>query len=239
MNHIIRKVIVVSAILFASELLTAQRVLISEDVAHERAIRNTQFGPNKKHYTHFTIFAGQILGASSDSLPAQYFGSGSFGFGFRYKNKITKWWAHGIDLAYNYQSFRIKQNDEKSFRTSEKYKKEAVNQHQLQSAYFWRFRIGQAGNYVGNYIDVGGFGSWTFANNHKWVQQKDTPNVKRIVTNNRQVNYLESIEYGVIGRVGFNKFSIYGKYRLSEIVKSQSSVQPKLPAIVVGMEIKI
>lgn len=239
MMNIRRKTICILVALFVWTSLDAQRVRLYEDVAHELAIRNTSFGPNKTHYTHLFLFAGQTFGASSDSLPINYFGSESFGLGFRYKNKIVGWWAHGLELGYNYQSYSIKQSDEKSFIDAEKYKKERLNLHQLQSAYFWRFRIGRAGNYLGRYVDLGVYGAWTFANTHKWVQTSDVSDAKRMVSKRKGVSYLESTEYGALGRIGFNKVAFFGKYRLSELLKPEDDNQPKLPPLTIGLELKI
>lgn len=229
----------VLALIVGHNSISAQRVRIFENVEQDLAKRNTKFGPNKQHYTHLFLFAGQALGASSDSLPINYVGSGSFGVGFRYKHKLARWWAHGFDLAYNYQSYRIKQSDEKGFINDEKYEKEILNMQQVQTSYFWRITIGRTGNYLGKYVDFGVFGAWAFANTHKWVQKNDEYNAKRMVVKTKGVDYIESVEYGALARIGFNKVAFFGKYRLSEVLKPQGDNQPKLPPLIIGFELKI
>lgn len=234
------KILLISAILLLSSItIKAQRTLLFEDVDKELATRSTNYGPNKTHYVHLYLLGGQILGETADSLPINFLGSNNYGVGVRYKNKITKWWSHGLELAYNYQIFNIAQKNNKSFRGNKQYEKERLNQHQLNPAYYWRFKIGRAGNYLGNYFDIGAYGSWTFANSHVWKTKENVADAKLAKIKYKQVNYLNPLEYGAIVRIGFNKIAITGKYRLTDIIKEQPNSTPTLPRLTIGVDIKI
>jgi hypothetical protein len=210
-----------------------------ENVESEWNKRNTNYGPNKKHYIYPYIKAGQVLGTSADSLPTKYWGSGNLGFGFRYKNKLTSWWSHGLDLNYNYQSFSIAQKDEKMLIDNNQYEKERLNLHQIAGSYYWRFQIGRAGNYLGKYLDIGGYGAWNMGKNHVIKSDNNIPGASKQKTKLKNVNYLEDIEYGVLARFGFPRVAFFGQYRLSTLLKNVPEDSEMLPNISVGLEINL
>ncbi len=234
-----KKLIILSLLFLAISTGFSQRYILFENVNSEWAERNTNFGPNKKHFVHTWIKAGQILGPSADSLPTKYWGSGNLAFGLRYKHKLTSWWSHGLDVGYNYQSFSIAQKDEKLLIDNNQYEKERLNFHQITGDYYWRFRLGRAGNYLGKFLDIGGYGAWNMGKNHVIKADEGIPDAKKQKTKLKNVNYLEDIEYGVITRVGFNRFVLFGKYRLSKLLKDIPENSDKLPAITVGLEIRL
>jgi hypothetical protein len=234
-----KRITILSLLLLIASVSYSQRYLLYENVEREWDERNTNYGPNKKHYIYPYMKGGQILGVSSDSLPVNYWGSGNIGLGLRYKHKLTSWWSHGLDISYNYQSFNIAQKDEKVFIDSDKHKKERLNIHQIAGNYFWRFRLGRAGNTLGKYFDIGGYGAWNFSKNHVIKENENLSNSKKQKVKLKNVDYLEDIEYGVIARIGFPRVALFGQYRLSDMLKNVPENSDKLPAITVGVEINL
>ncbi|PLX19144.1 MAG: hypothetical protein C0599_11270 [Salinivirgaceae bacterium] len=234
-----KKVIIFAILSFIFTTGFGQRYLLYDNVENEWAKRNTNYGPNKKHYFYPYLKAGQTIGASADSLPAKYWGSGSFGIGIRYKNKLTSWWSHGLDLSYNYQTYSIAQNNEKMLIDNIQYEKEKLNLHQIFGNYYWRFRMGRAGNYLGKFFDVGGYGAWNIGKNHVIKADEGIVNAKKQKTKFKNVDYLEDIEYGIIARIGFPRVAFYGQYRLSTLLKDMPDNSDKLPNIVVGIELSL
>lgn len=228
----IKKIIIILLLATFASHAFSQRFLLFENVDQELEERSTNYGPNKRHFVYPYLMGGQILGTSSDSLPVNYLQSGSFGMGLKYKHKLTSWWSHGLDLAYHYQHFGIAQESTKKFPDTEEYKKEKLAQHQLAGTYFWRFKLGRAGNYLGKYLDLGGYGAWSFTNNHIYKTDK-------IKVKNKQPDYMEEFEYGVMARIGVPRVSLYGKYRLSSLIKDQNNKSWELPAFTIGLELNL
>lgn len=233
------KIIIFSILLLSITNVFGQKYLLFENVESEWNKRNTNYGPNKKHYIYPWIKAGQILGASADSLPIKYWGSGSFGIGLRYKYKLTSWWSNGFDLGYNYQSISIAQKDEKMLIDNNQYEKERLNIHQITGSYYWRFRIGRAGNYLGKYFDIGGYGAWNFSKNHIIKTNDNIPNAEKQKTKLKNVSYIENIEYGVVARIGLPRVAFFGQYRLSNLLKDVPENSKTIPNITIGLEIKL
>ncbi len=239
LSIMIKKITIIIILITVATQAFPQRYLLFENVDKELEERNTNYGPNKRHFIYPYLMGGQILGNSNDSLPVNYLQSGSFGVGFKYKHKLTSWWSHGVELAYHYQDFGIAQKEIKSFPDTLEYKKEKLKQHQLAGTYFWRFRLGRAGNYLGKYLDIGAFGAWTFAGNHMYITDENVQNGKEMKVKVKQPDYMEPIEYGVMARIGVPRVSLYGKYRLSTLIKDQNGKSWELPAVTVGMELNL
>jgi hypothetical protein len=234
-----KKIIILSVLLSIASAVHSQRYLLYENVENQWAERNTNYGPNKKHYFYPYLKVGQIVGSTADSLPIKSWGSANWGIGLRYKHKLTSWWSHGLDMSYNYQSFSIAQKDEKMLIDNNEYKKERLNLHQISGNYYWRFRIGRAGNYLGKYLDLGGYGALNIGKNHIIKDDENILNAQKQKVKLKNVNYLEDIEYGVLARFGFPRVAFFGKYRLSTLLKNMPENSDKLPNITVGLEIRL
>jgi hypothetical protein len=97
-----------------------------------------------------------------------------------------------------------------------------------------RFNYGRRGNIIGKFIDLCAYGDWTFsASNNTKDKRQNGNHVKTRITH---LNYYNSTNYGVLARIGFNRYVFYGSYRLSNMFKSSANF-PELPRITVGLQI--
>lgn len=197
-------------------------------------------GPNKKKYNHFYFSYGNILGASeTDSVAAKIWGSYEFAFGYRFKYRVSQFYSLGFGINYNSKTYNIKQDSFKLFPNNVVHKWEKLVLRNLAFDVYNRFNYGKRGNYIGNFIDIGAYADWSFM--PVYVSYDEYTLVNSVsASNTRQIHkglvYVNTINYGVNARLGFNKYVLYASYRLSDIFKP-GYIYTELPRIVAGIQI--
>src|SRR5688572_29727495 len=102
---------------------SAQNVLLAQDVAKDSI--QEKFGPNLKHYTHFYLGYGFVVGPSENQgSQVKYPSSHEWVIGLRYKYKVGEVYALGLDLALTPQVFHLKQQKKKTLPTTIQYENE-------------------------------------------------------------------------------------------------------------------
>ncbi len=217
----------------------AQRVLLEEDV--EEYGRVLRYGPNLLHYTHAFVEWGWTAGSEEGSgCDIMYGYSHTFAFGARYKLKLAKYYAMGLDVSYLYQMFRIKQTQDKILPSSIQHDQEKLKFNHLSIEYFNRINFGRAGNRIGNFVDFGVFLNWAFNIKHYTEDSFDTPtqdgatHQERINTN---LNFTKNYNYGLRGRIGFGKYVISINYRISDLFNNRFDIE--LPRYSIGLQFGI
>ncbi len=211
----------------------AQEILLEQNVKAD-TIRPTH-GPNLKHFKcyylglSFPIYTNEEKNYTIPGL------SSSFDFGMRYKRKFNNLLACGLDLGLNSTAYKIKQNDSKSVPDTISNDKEKFQINTLTGSAFVRFNVGRRGNYIGNYLDLGGYAGWNMIKRHKTTNIVNDERVKVATT---RLKYVEDISYGVLARVGINKLAVSARYRLSNIFKSSYDM-PELPRLSLGFELSL
>ena len=124
------------------------------------------------------------------------------------------------------------------------YDKEKIMSNNLGGDIFMRFNIGKRTTKVGNYIDLGGYGDWAYRTSREVTVDAVDPNdpigSEYSTSTNFRLNYLEKINYGLQARIGYGKFVLFGKYRLSDMFTDEfkTAVSPTdLPRLIMGIEI--
>jgi hypothetical protein len=110
---------------------------------------------------------------------------------------------------------------------------------------FLRFNIGKRKNTVGNYIDLGAYGEWVYGSSWKMINEYagtvGSPlEFKRGVFTAENLEFLESINYGLQARIGYGKFVLFGKYRMSDMFTQNFKDNisgTDLPRLIVGLEL--
>lgn len=232
----IQRIFFLLALLVASAA-NAQHPLIEVDVASDTLRGN--YGQNKLHYVHFNSGLGFVASEpEGDSLALTYGMSYQAFSGFRYKLRLTNWLATGLDLNYVNTRYRIAQDSAKNVPSTHLYDRESLVRHAVNGGVYVRFNVGKRGNVIGKYLDLAGFGSYSFAHRHRTLQRFDEPNadgakVSRAV--NRNLSYVNRVNYGVKARLGMHGFAVYASYRLSDVLNGAR--YGELPRLMVGIEI--
>jgi hypothetical protein len=205
----------------------------------------SNFGANKRHYAHAYFNTGFMLSSSDGSGGDIIYGkSHSITTGIRYKLKFTEVFAIGADLNYTYHVWHLKQTDNKQIPNNVLYDKEKLLNNNLGADAFMRFNIGKRTNSVGNFIDLGAYGEWNYSNARKYYiyvdMQGDPRAFDYYITSQRNLAFLEKINYGLTARVGYGRYVLFGKYRITDMFTPEFKVaisSTEFPKLIVGLEI--
>lgn len=219
----------------------AQHVLLEEEV-NDYEIK--KWGANCKHNIHAYTGLGFLASETEGSgMKIIYGASSAFRFGVRYKRRFTNWLSTGIDLNYNIISYRMKQYDDKILPVPTEWDKEKFVLNNLGSEYYIRLNFGRRGNFLGKFLDVGVYGNWTF--NSRYIVKYEQDNGDNLSESSKTVysnlDFIENTHYGISGRVGFNKVSLYANYRLSDLFSdgfnTVNEEKVELPRLITGLQI--
>lgn len=220
--------------LLISVVTFAQDTIFEHDVKGFEEISKVR-GPNRQHFYQTYMGYGFILG-ESDGIGSEVKqgASGSFDFGMRYKLKVCNHYAIGYQINYNTDAYVIKQNDSKTFADTIQNDKERFATQNLGIGVYNRFNFGRRGDYIGNFLDIGAYADWRFSARHFVKKKLSNGNIERITVS--KLNYLNDGNYGAYAQIGYNRYVLYAKYRLSDMFNN--SVQySELPRLTVGFQI--
>lgn len=208
-----------------------QTVVIAEDVDHQE--ETPEFGMNRKHYTHTFLSVLFVAGPPEHhSADVIYGRSRALEFGYRYKRRLSNTFSFGSEITGRRSAFHIKQSEHKAVPDTVARDSEKLVFLETGLAAYQRINFGQRGNYIGRFFDAGIYASWTFHTRHVLFYEEDNVDFRVRKTG---MNYPESLNYGLIARIGFNNFVIKGTYRMSELFKESAGL-PELPRYAVGIE---
>jgi hypothetical protein len=219
--------------------LSAQpQSVLSRNVALDTA--QALKGPNLKHYSQ-TFYKVGFMVPAEDNKYMKYGRSYELGIGYRYKRKINNWYALGYEASYFFSSYSLRNflnypiSDTVSIR-SERYMQRGVN-----VSLYQRINYGRRGNYLGKYIDLAIWAESPFWNKHKYRFEQQ--GFQRFFATDgnlslRRLPWDNLFNYGTQVRLGFNKISFYGTYRLSELFNNKQNL-PGLTPFIAGFQIGI
>lgn len=215
---------------------------LAQEVLMEKNVKDVQedipeFGPNRKHFVH--LYFGYKLPASpvdGDGADIKYFASNSGLMGVRYKYKIKGFFQAGLALEYWSANYFIKQDNQKTFPGTEQHITELFSFNNLGSEFFLRFNLGKRGNTIGKFIDFGGYGSWIANASHYMEDQaNDNPNAGIKETTYTELEYVNTMAYGLRFRGGFNRWVLSLSYRISDYF--DDTYQLELPRLMAGVQV--
>lgn len=240
MQRLIFNILLMSCLLF-SVTLGAQRVLVHEEPDTSGEI--PMYGKNRAMYVHGLMKIGIIAPIYETGAQTNYF-STSLSYEARAKAKICSWNAFVLDFGYRCDRFVITQNVNKQIPgLFGNHKRERISIHNLSFAFCDRFNFGRRGNILGIYLDVGFYGDYAFRAAHLYVDEFYNTNssvaqhtVTRVKEN--QLVYINTLNYGLTTRLGWEWGSFYAMYRMTDLVLDNPplTVYPDLPKLVIGIE---
>lgn len=218
----------------------AQTIVFEEQVDTTPDI--TTYGPNKRNFTHFFAGFGFFAGPSdAEGSDIKYGVSNDLELGFRYKRKISNFYAIGSEIAYHGSSFVLKQDSLKTLPNPTLNKNEVFRFYGFSLSLYNRFNFGRRGNVIGNYIDVGGNFELPYSVVHNTKNVGANGAVVRVLTTH--LDYINRYNYYGFFRVGSNKFAIKASYRFSDLFKTKSPISyynyAELPRILLALQLGI
>jgi len=236
MNIRIKVIIALITIFYVPEIL-AQKVVLEEDVQAD-SIRS-EFGQNRKHFRHFYLTYGFVAGNDNMGSQINYGLSRQIEFGYRYKRKLSNWYALGISLSANNELYNLKQSTAKILPNDSLHDSEKLIFNDLKAEIYNRINLGKRGDIIGRFIDIGFYTGFNYRAKHivKDILNDDGPNhakkAKHVYTG---LSYVEKYKYGLMARTGINRYVLYMQYRLNNQLKHKNSFED-LPSLIVGMQI--
>jgi len=213
--------------------LNAQEVAFEKEPAIDSLIPRS--GPNYAHYLHTYLGLGMAIdGGEKGAQVIQPHFFDEWHFGIRYKRKLNNVFALGTAMEYNNTQFTMRQNAQKVLPDTLHYKKQRMVFHKARLELFFRINYDKRrGNSLGNYLDLGAFGDFTFAH----VQYNKFKNPDNTLTKAKTsgFTYFNRLGYGLRFRAGFNLWSVYAQYRLSDQFYPSRNL-PELPRFTAGLE---
>jgi hypothetical protein len=219
----------------------AQSVVLSETLGTDTLPE--KFGPNLSNYLHTYVAYGFIMGnANTTGYQIDSYNSYEFNSGLRYKKKLSNNFAMGLNLNYHMQSFRLKQNNQKTLPSPTIYNKEKFIINQIELEWYNRINFGKRGNIIGKYIDIGVYGDWVVSSKYyrrienKGVELATLGKYTEII--DKKLPYVQPLNCGVSLKLGWETFAIYGKYRLTNMMNPSFGF-PELPKLSFGIEMSV
>jgi hypothetical protein len=223
--------------LISIEICHAQTPVLEESVWEDTIPKTV--GPNYSNFWHTYIKYGLILGpAENESSNIRYGRSYDLNLGLRYKKKINSFYSLGFSFEYNQQNYSLEQDSGKLTPDSILHKTERLQFNYFNLVLYNRFNYGKRGNIIGRYVDIGVYGGLGFGIIHHTRDEFNPSFVGAEIVDitRRKLDYVNRLNYGVLARIGFNKWAIYGKYRLSDLFNDKRNLA-EMPPLVVGLEL--
>jgi hypothetical protein len=236
MKRYFSQIAITSLILVLSfKWANAQKQIIHQNLKQDTLKVNS--GPNSRKFTHAYLL---VAGIVPDSKIVDVAKSHEFGFGWLKKRKLNNIFSIGFDLAFSYRNYRISDTSYYALPPGSTLLKERIYTRNFQLKPWLRINFGKHGNTLGKYIDLGAFGEWSFARTHyyKFENPKGTPEGVKGEYLLKKHDWFLPLNYGAMLRIGLNKWSLFGMYRVSDMFK-QNVYFKELPRITAGINYAI
>ncbi|TSA36507.1 MAG: hypothetical protein D4R64_07780 [Porphyromonadaceae bacterium] len=197
------------------------------------------FGPNRRHFYHAFLSTSLTIPTSGTlTINTDQPFTGQITVGFRYKLKVTKPFAIVSECGINRNFFRINQSPGRNFPDTLIHQSQSIITSGLFSGIFLRVRLGQRGDYLSKYIDLGITAQASIINHLVTKDVFNSAGPKPYLIEKTTVSGLKNINtltYKAYVRFGFDRFSLIASYRLSRLVNTSSLKD--LPDLEIGFEI--
>jgi hypothetical protein len=185
---------------------------------------------------------GIIAGPESYGYPVKM-NSFSFAAGMRYKMKVCSWDKFNIDLSYRLNQFYIGQKDPKAFPLSlGAHERERISINNFSMGFSNRIIHRRGEEKLPYWLDLGVYGDASVRTSNVYVdivndESSPVADRSKVTTKNVHLNYLHKFNYGITVRAGWNRYSCFAMWRVSDLVKNRSSENHgDLPRLVIGVE---
>jgi hypothetical protein len=216
----------------------AQDVLLEKDLS--KSVYYKKSGINHTYFGYIIVDASFYFFKKDSRLPVLPVRSHSFSAGYRWNRRIYGIYSAGLTASYLYDVFAIAQKQGKKFPTTLEHDKEKLQKHNLALEYYNRFTLKKEYSQLGVYLDAGLYGTLVVASRYKVQDENDDTlfygDTKMVII--KKVRYIEPFNYGIIARLGYNRYALTTRYRLSNWIKKSYNF-PQLPKMSIGLEVSL
>ncbi len=233
MNHIQTAAFTFILILCTSLISYSQDFVMQETVT--KSTEKPLKGPNCKYFNHFYFNLSFNPTLEKNEAQTQPFYSSSLILGHRHIFRINNYLSTGLNAEISNNRFRIKQVPGKNVHDSILHQKEIFILNDLNATWFLRINFDKRrGMYIGNFLDLGIFAGYNFTKQRFIQDVNESGNKIKIWY--KDLKYIEDFQYGLMGRLGFNRYVIYAGYRLTDLFDKSKDFS-QLPSWRIGLEI--
>jgi len=172
--------------------------------------------------------------------------SGSFVFdlGMQELWRMGSHFMVGYNWEYQFNIFKIRQDSGVNLLSINlEHDKQNLSIHQMNFGPVFRIKLKNKGNKIGQYIDLGAYGSINFGYSLFSRDQVDPTinnGARTIETKQLRLDYINRWSYGVEAVLGQNSLNFWAKYRLSNSFKTSNNINngnllPELPRLFLGI----
>lgn len=198
-------------------------------------------GPNRLHYSHLYLGASWITPVHPDGTGTAVTNlSSAFTSGFRYKIKLMRPLALVGELGLVSQNYRIKPGFSFLPGDTVSFVRQTVRVTGFDAGIFLRLRLGQRGNYLGNYLDIGIQGMMPFLSSQVTVSQSTgagatIPGPEKRTSH--RLNCMQPYNFSMLARIGFDRTACFISWRWTGL--TDGSTNYELPVLQVGIEMAL
>ena len=222
-------------------VLVGQTVLIERDVRVDT--QQSRIGPNRKTHFQLMVGLGNFFGGGHPDLPIRYGNSREFFVAFQYKRKLTSQWSTGLDVSFRNMVYRIDQNPgRKRIPDTLIYERERFSLPQFAVQPWFRYNFDRRrGDRTGIYVDASPGLHVPFSQRRVMVYKTaDTDHLLKVVK--RRLDYLAPVFMTLSLRAGYQRFSVYGQWRVTPLFKPEASRKrweqtADLPPFLLGLQV--
>jgi hypothetical protein len=243
MNNCMMKLVLFCLVLsFFHNTNSAQDIVLDKNVDKQYT---EEKGPNMPRYRH--IYLGLAMVVPYNNLPGSGIDLGRSAeilIGYRYKVKLSSFYAIGFDISNRFVRFGIKSEEDlpvdinsNPLSQASLVDKLGLSLTSMGLEAYNRFNFGKRGNTLGNYLDIGIKEEWNYG--RKMIIKDDAPDGSYFEKSRKvekKLLFIEKFSTILTARIGINKVSIYGNYRISDLITS-GYLTPELPPLTTGIQV--
>ncbi len=190
-------------------------------------------GPNGKRFVNSFIGMHFVLPTeTNDAAPVKPLSTG-FRFGIMNKFRFNDFFSIGYLLDFNSYNFNYSQSAKKTFPDTLIHKTQNIGLASIGTGLYFRFNFDvRRGDYLGHYLDLGAYADWLPFRNLYYNDKIDFGQIQH--SRISRLNFVEKYQYGLFAAVGLNRFTIFGRYRISDVIKSPYH-SAELPRLTIGV----
>lgn len=227
-------------IIFAScILLISFNYSVCQNTVYSERVDSISTKPNScincTTFSHFYSSLRFSTGLFENAVPINVLRSGQYVVGFRNKIRINNFFAIGFQAELNRSRFGITQDAGKIVPDTIINDKESFMIDHADAGFYFRINFDKRrGNYMGHFLDIGCYGGYNIRRFHFTQNETFDGRIQKLWE--KQVSYINPLQYGVFARIGINRYGITAHYMLSDIFTASSAFQ-QLPKFSFGLEI--
>lgn len=178
-------------------------------------------GPGKKHNVTQDFAWGLSIPIVEQENEIQTWGSNDFIYGIGYRNKVAPFLGLGGSFNTRWMQYKIRQHEDKFYPDTLIWDKQRINIFSFHFTFYTRWFLMQNSNSEGLYMDLG-VASDLFLYRDNFFLDRDA-DAKR--TRERGLQYMRFGSFGGLFKIGYDDFSVFANYRLSDLFKLNNGSQ--------------